>query len=219
MQAIFETAFDITYLLTVLILGIIMIKRSDKQSVSRMFGIMVLVLGVGDAFHLIPRVYGFYSTGLEANTAALGIGKLITSITMTAFYIILYYIWRKRYEIKGKKFLSILICLLGIIRIVMLLLPQNRWITNNSVPLFGVYRNIPFVIMGGTIIFLFYKYARLNKDKTFKYMYLAILLSFAFYIPVVLFARMFPMVGMLMIPKTICYVWIAVMGYKTLSES
>jgi hypothetical protein len=33
-----------------------------------------------------------------------------------------------------------------------------------------------------------------------------IVLSFAFYVPVVLFAKKKPAVGMLMIPKTICYI-------------
>lgn len=45
-------------------------------------------------------------------------------------------------------------------------------------------------------------------------MWLAILLSFAFYIPVVLWAEVSPMIGMLMLPKTCMYVWMVVMGYK-----
>lgn len=45
-----------------------------------MQGIMAIILGAGDAFHLIPRAYALLTTGLEANAVALGIGKLITSI-------------------------------------------------------------------------------------------------------------------------------------------
>ena len=41
---------------------------------------------------------------------------------------------------------------------------------------------------------------------------LAIALSFGFYIPVVLFAEVFPVIGALMIPKTLAYVWVVVMG-------
>ena len=44
-------------------------------------------------------------------------------------------------------------------------------------------------------------------------MWLAILLSFGFYIPVVLFADQYPLLGMLMIPKTLAYVWVVFMGY------
>ena len=38
----------------------------------------------------------------------LGIGKLITSITMMLFYVLLYYVWRCRYEINDRKGLTAL---------------------------------------------------------------------------------------------------------------
>ncbi|HBA04482.1 MAG TPA: hypothetical protein DCW51_11355, partial [Clostridium sp.] len=98
MQGIMETLFDILYLSTVIIMGIIMIKKSGQNKQYRLFGIMAVILGCGDAFHLVPRAYGLLTTGLEANAAALGVGKLITSITMTIFYVVLYHIWRIRYD-------------------------------------------------------------------------------------------------------------------------
>ena len=45
-------------------------------------------------------------------------------------------------------------------------------------------------------------------------MYLAIILSFLFYIPVVLWADVHPMIGMFMLPKTCMYIWMVVMGYQ-----
>jgi hypothetical protein len=45
-------------------------------------------------------------------------------------------------------------------------------------------------------------------------MALAVALSFGFYLPVVLFSGTFPIVGVLMIPKTMAYVWIVLMGWK-----
>ena len=47
-------------------------------------------------------------------------------------------------------------------------------------------------------------------------MALAIILSFALYVPVVLWGNVFPVVGVLMIPKTLAYVWIVLMGYNEL---
>lgn len=99
MQAIVETLFDTCYLIGVVVLGIIMIVKSQGKKQYRLFGIMAVVLGLGDAFHLIPRAVALCTTGLENYTFALGTGKFITSITMTVFYIILYYIWRIRYQI------------------------------------------------------------------------------------------------------------------------
>ena len=40
------------------------------------------------------------------------------------------------------------------------------------------------------------------------------ILSFALYMPVVLWGNVFPLIGILMIPKTLAYVWIVLMGYK-----
>ena len=34
------------------------------------------------------------------------LGKWITSVTMTIFYVLLYYVWRQRYQIKGKGILT-----------------------------------------------------------------------------------------------------------------
>lgn len=51
-----EAGFDILYLCVVIAMGMRMITRSPKQSVSRLYGWMAIVLGAGDAFHLIPCV-------------------------------------------------------------------------------------------------------------------------------------------------------------------
>ena len=47
-----------------------------------------------------------------------------------------------------------------------------------------------------------------------RFIWFAILMSFVFYIPVVIWADVSPMVGMLMLPKTCMYMWIVVMGYR-----
>ena len=68
-----------------------MLLRGNSTLVKKS-GLMAVLLGTGDSFHLVPRVYALWTDGLEANAAALGTGKFITSITMTVFYLILYYI-------------------------------------------------------------------------------------------------------------------------------
>jgi hypothetical protein len=213
MQAITETIFDILYLSTVITLGVIMLRKSGSNKQHKLFGLMAVLLGAGDAFHLIPRAYALFTTGLEANAAALGIGKLITSITMTIFYVIIYMIWKKRYDIKGYNKTTIVIYLLAIVRIVLCLLPQNEWLHYQAPVTWAIYRNIPFAIMGIIILVLFYIQAKKHKDKAFKLMWLAIVLSFGFYIPVVLWADTISWIGILMIPKTLAYVWIVLMGY------
>lgn len=217
MQAIMETAFDAIYLVTVVTLGIIMVKKG-KTKETKLFGIMAITLGLGDSFHLVPRAYALCTTGLDNFVVALGVGKFITSLTMTVFYILLYYVWRLRYKIVGKNGLTITIYALALVRIILCLLPQNMWTSANAPLEYGIYRNIPFAIMGLIIIVLFYKSATQHHDKAFKYMYLTIVLSFAFYVPVVLFADSIPLVGMLMIPKTCAYVWTIWIGYQELKK-
>lgn len=219
MQAIVETLFDAAYLITVITIGIIMIAKSGKNSQYRLFGIMAIVLGSGDAFHLVPRAYALCTTGLENFTAALGTGKFITSITMTVFYVILYYVWRIRYNVKRQNGITAAVYILSALRITLCLFPQNEWLSAESPISWGIYRNIPFALLGLLIIVLFYKSAKENNDKPFKWMWLTIVLSFGFYIPVVLWADAVPMIGMLMIPKTCAYVWTVLIGYQAMKNS
>ena len=76
----------------------------------------------------------------------------------------------------------------------------------------------PFALLGFLIIILFFNSARKEGDKEFKFMWLTIVLSFAFYIPVVLFADAMPLIGMLMIPKTCAYVWTVLIGYMSMKN-
>lgn len=218
MRNIFETVFDALYLVTVILLGILMIKGSRGRKQYRLFGYMALVLGSGDAFHLVPRAIALCTTGLADYTRALGVGKLITSITMTLFYVLLYYIWRERYQVQGKKELTVLVWLLAIARIALCALPQNAWLEANPPLAWGIYRNIPFTILGALIVVLFYQSAKAHQDKPFKWLWLTIVLSFGFYIPVVLFADVYPSVGLLMIPKTCAYVWTVLIGYFAMKK-
>lgn len=218
MQAIFETVFDVVYLITVVTIGILMIRNSKSNKQYLLFGIMAVVLGAGDAFHLAPRAIALNTTGLENFTVALGTGKFITSITMTVFYVILYYVWRSRYKIEGKKELTMVVYLLAAVRIALCLFPQNQWTSVHSPLSWGIYRNIPFALLGLLIIVLFYKSAKENKDISFRFMWLTIVLSFAFYIPVVLWADAIPLVGILMIPKTCAYVWTVWIGYNDMRK-
>ena len=218
MQAIFETLFDAVYLVTVIALGILMIRVSRGRKQYLLFGIMAVTLGCGDAFHLVPRAVALCTTGLESYTAALGIGKLITSVTITLFYVLLYYVWRSRYRINGQRGLSVAVWLLALVRIALCLMPQNAW-TDATPPLsWGIYRNIPFAILGALIVVLFFKSTRENQDRPFRHLWLTVVLSFACYIPVVLFADKIPAVGMLMIPKTCAYVWTVLIGINAMKK-
>lgn len=216
MQAIVETLFDMIYLSTVTFIGFKMLKEHGGRRQYALYGFMALILGFGDAFHLVPRAVALSTTGLADYTVALGIGKLITSITMTIFYVILYYVWRERYQVMGRQGLTKWVWILATTRMILCLMPQNQWISATPPLSWGIYRSIPFAILGLLVTVLFYQSAKKSEDKAFRNLWLTIVLSFGFYIPVVLFADTIPMIGLLMIPKTCAYVWTVWIGYKAM---
>lgn len=218
MQAIVETSFDAVYLISVIAIGITMIRKSNGNAQFRLFGLMAVVLGAGDSFHLVPRAVALCTTGLENYTFALGLGKWITSVTMTVFYVLLYYVWRKRYHIHGQNGLTAAVYILAGLRVALCMMPQNQWLSAESPISWGIYRNIPFALMGLLVIVLFYQSAKQNNDTAFRWMWLTIVLSFGFYIPVVLWADTIPLIGMLMIPKTCAYVWTVLIGYFAMKK-
>ena len=218
MQAIVETLFDAFYLVSVITIGILMIRNSKGNAQFRLLGLMAVVLGAGDSFHLVPRALALCTTGLENYTVALGLGKWITSVTMTIFYVLLYYVWRQHYQVKGKSGLTAAVYALSAVRIGLCMMPQNQWLSASSPLAWGVYRNIPFAMLGLLIIVLFYRSAKEHEDRTFRWMWLTIVLSFGFYIPVVLWADAVPLLGMLMIPKTCAYVWTVLIGYSAMKK-
>ena len=196
-----ESTFDILYLLFAIICGCIILKRANGKT-EKCMGAAALVLGCGDAFHLVPRVLNYFS---DADmTAPLGIGKLVTSVTMTAFYVLLYYVWLGHYDGKENRTLTTAVRCLAAVRVILCLFPQNGWLSNSSDLTWGIIRNVPFVILGAILCFLFFR--NRGKDKVFGLLWLYILLSFAFYIPVAAAAGLLPVLGMLMLPKTICYI-------------
>ena len=178
MQAIVETLFDAVYLVSVITIGILMIRGSKGNKQFRLFGLMAIVLGAGDSFHLIPRAIALCTTGLENFTVLLGLGKWITSVTMTVFYVLLYYVWRQRYQVKGQKGLTAAVYALAAVRVALCMMPQNQWLSVESPLAWGIYRNIPFALMGLLIIVLFYRSAKEHGDKSFRWMWLTIVLSF-----------------------------------------
>lgn len=205
-----ESSFDILYLFFAVISGCAILRRARNRT-EKLMGLAALILGCGDAFHLVPRVLNYFVSG--DFTAALGIGKLVTSITMTVFYILLYYIWLGVYREQEKRGITFTLWGLAILRVVLCLFPQNGWLQNSSDMTWGILRNIPFVLIGGIICRLYWQ--NRAKERTFRLVWLYVLLSFLFYIPVAVGAGAVPVLGMLMLPKTVCYILLIVVFLRS----
>ena len=136
MQAIVETLFDAVYLLSVITIGI-----------------------------LIPRAFALCNTGLENYTVSLGLGKWITSVTMTIFYVLLYMSGVRDIRSTARaslppRYTAWRACGLGCAW-----MPQNQWLHSKSPISWGVYRNIPFALLGFLVIALFYHSAKSSGDQ------------------------------------------------------
>lgn len=204
-----EVVFDVTYLVAALIISLILLATTSAGSPRMLAGIMGLVLVIGDAFHLIPRVMTVLTKREEQLRKALGYGKLITSITMTLFYLLLWHIGSVLFVPKISTGWNYLLYSLAIIRIVLCLLPQNKWQERYPPVSWGIIRNLPFFLIGVITAIMFF----INRVEHIglSLMWLAIALSFLFYLPVVLWANKNPKLGMLMLPKTCAYIWILIM--------
>lgn len=220
MRKIMEPGFYFVYLIFIIVAGIIMMTKLKSKKHLFIFGLACVLLGFGDAFHLIPRAMGIFSGTLddpdEKLNMLLGFGKLITSVTMTLFYVCMYYFIYEAKNIQRKPWLDIVVYILVITRLILCLLPQNNWITNDSSLTISIIRNIPFTLLGILVIVL--SKIHLN-DKPYRWLWLLIILSFGFYLPVVLFASKASWVGFLMLPKTICYIIIGTLGLIEIKSS
>ena len=63
MPAIGESIFDIIYLIFAITSGIVLLARAKGRAAITLFGLMTLLLGAGDFFHLIPRVLNYWTDG------------------------------------------------------------------------------------------------------------------------------------------------------------
>jgi hypothetical protein len=208
-----ETIFDFTYLFTVLIAALLLYKTAETGSLRWQYALMCFVLVAGDTFHLIPRIYALVDRKDYDHTVSLGIGKFITSITMTLFYLILWEINIRYYDFNGDRYLSFLVYGSATLRILLCVFPQNRWMDKNPPQKWAIIRNIPFFILGMAVM-IFNMTEVFKNGGSLSFLWLAILISFACYLPVVLFSRTNPKVGMLMLPKSCAYIAIVLMGFS-----
>lgn len=211
-----ESVFDIGYLSFDLIAGIIFLSMANGRNICILYGVLALVLGIGDAFHLVPRVVRAIKGASDKVNYWLGLGLQISSVTMTAFYIILMYIWKNTFpEIELPIAICIMVWASAVIRIIICLLPQNHWCDGNTNIKMSILRNGIFMITGIGLIILYAMSGNANGYHMGR-MVVAIIISFGCYLPVVFYAHKKPILGMLMIPKTCAYIWMIAMGLQLL---
>jgi len=219
-----EISFNITYLIVVWGLVVTMIRqRPTLAPENRCAADLVIwafgLLALGDTGHVGFRVLAYSRGSLESTISLfgsqvglVGLGALATAVTVTIFYVLMLELWRVHFN-KQYGWFEYLLLAAAAIRLVLMALPFNDW--NAVVPPlpWSIIRNLPLTMLGLGVAYLFLRDGRATQDRAFKWMGAMILVSYACYIPVILFVQQAPMVGMLMIPKTMAYVVIGFIAY------
>jgi hypothetical protein len=222
-----EISFNLAYLAVVWSLVIAMCRRQKRllpadRPLARLFIRAFALLALGDTGHVGFRTLAYALGDLDTNFTLLGIqvglvgiGALATGVTVTIFYALMLAIWRTRFD-KQLGWFGYLLLAAAVVRLLLMLFPANEW--NNTVPPqpWSIYRNLPLMLQGLGVAYLILRDALASKDRVFTWVGVMILTSYAFYIPVIFFVQRFPLIGMLMIPKTVAYVAIAFLAYLNL---
>ena len=208
----FEAVFDLVYLAAVICMGGYLLMTAGNTPGRILYGVMALTLSDGDAFHLAPRVQLAVLGETGTRRRRLGFGKMYTSVGMTLFYLMLWHVGLLAFAPAGMEIPTVIAYFLAAVRVTLCLLPQNRWAQDDTPAFWNVMRNVPFFLLGAMVGVFFFLWR--DAAASFHWMWLAVLLSFGFYIPVVLWSKKLPALGMLMIPKTCAYVWIVAMGLQ-----
>ncbi len=222
-----EIVFNSAYLIAVWVMVALMVVRRDTLEeqdwrVAKPVVQAFFLLALGDSGHVGFRNLAYALGDLGASVSFLGLdlhllgmGRLATAFTVTGFYMLMVKVWKKRFDKKYTDFALFLLAM-GIFRFVLMLWPQNQW--NSLVPPqpWSLFRNIPLIVQGLGVAYLIWRDAGAEDDRSFRWIGILIVISFLCYLPVILWVQQLPLLGMLMIPKTIAYLAIGVVAYLSL---
>lgn len=208
-----EIIFDVLYLAAIWIITAYMYKKRSNllegtKKIGNLFIWSFFLLALGDTGHVGFRVLAYAMGGLEANSMIVGIGKLATALTVTIFYMLVTEIWRLRFN-KKRGIIWWGLILTGVARLLIMIPAANGWTIVSTPFAWSLARNIPLMIQGIGVAVIILIDSFKAKDKLFLNISIMIFISYICYIPVILFVQKIPMLGMLMMPKTLAYVAIA----------
>ena len=219
-----EIIFNIFYLTTIWALVAIMTYKlsslpRENYRLAHLFRTAFFFLVLGDTGLLGSRIIAYAAGGLEYSPAFLGgsihlagLGVLSTSITVTIFYVCFLEIWRRRYNKPFTVWYYILIAA-AVVRYIVMMPPQNHWESHIAPAGWSIFRNLFLTIQGLGVAILMWVDARKAQDRLFLWFSVLIVVSYFCMWTVIPFYHLVPLVGMMMIPKTVAYMAIAFIGY------
>jgi len=221
----FEVVFNCAYLVALYGLVAAMIRNRSRVQAGEHGTAFWIVLAfalllLGDTGHVGFRVVAYAMSGLGTVVTLFGkrvvlikLGSIATAWTFTAFYVCMLMAWRAHFK-KALGAAGWLLVCAAFVRSLLMLHPGNGWGSPGDPEPWYTLRNIPLIVMQAGLAFLILRDAAQQRDKAFILVGVMIIISMACYVPVVALVQRFPAAGMLMIPKTLAYMGIAVIAYR-----
>jgi hypothetical protein len=225
-----EVPFNFLYLIAIWGLVFAMINRREVvEQKDKGAALCILLafafLALGDTGHVGFRVIAYAMGSFETHISLLGrevnlvaLGSLATAWTFTIFYVCMVFMWKARFNKK----LGLLACLLlaaAAVRSLIMLHPANQWNSLEMQEPWYTVRNVPLILMQAGVAYLIIRDARASADRTFIWIGIMIVISLMCYAPVVALVQTYPIIALLMIPKTLAYLGIAIIAFRNLYPS
>lgn len=212
-----ELVFDGSYLLTLwlLVIGLHQRLRQLSAAVLRCGAPFVLaftLLALGDSVHVGLRLLGL--VGGQLSDGWIGYGALATAITVTLFDLLLVQghlrLGRQRWGLLPRLLLA-----LAVLRFILLTLPQNQWAAVVPPQPWSLLRNLPLVALTVGVGAL-HLGSQGVQQRWQRWIGALLLVSALCHLPVVLWIQQQPLLGLLMIPKSLCYLAMGLIVYRRL---
>ena len=217
-RTMMQIMFSITYLIYISLIIIFMSKnlknvKKDEVITAKYIRLAFVCLLIGDLGHVGIRLMTLLSENTASDYGIFGIGVLLEMIGLIFLFIFYTNAWRIHFNKPNSLFFKTLIGI-GIVGLIIFAFPQNQW---NSEPIsyeWLIFRNIPWLLQGLILAILIIRDAKVANDPLLIRIGILIFISYFFYMPVILFASIEPMLGILMIPGTIIYMLWQYYSYK-----
>jgi hypothetical protein len=221
-----ELLFDGAYLLALWSLVAALLRRLRRvNGAARWSGGPLVwafgVLAVGDTAHVGLRLValGLGAPGLalrlgERHLPLIGFGALCTAITVTVFYALLL-LAQRRLSGRPWSLMARVLLAVALLRLVLLSFPQNAWGQVLPPQPWSLLRNLPLLALTLGVGALYLHQG--DESQRWQWTVGGLLVASAlFHLPVVLWIQRVPLLGLLMIPKSLAYLLVAWTIYRRL---
>ena len=222
-----ELGFDAAYLLSLWALVFCLQRRlvplqGAQRHCARPYVVAFTLLAAGDSAHVGLRLLGLARGGLREGW--VGYGALATAFTVTLFDLLL--VQGHQRQLKRREgrqpigrerwgLLPRLLLALALVRLMLLALPQNQWAAVLPPQPWSLVRNLPLLAltMGTGALYL----GSQGKQQLWqRWIGGLLLVSAVCHLPVALWIQEQPLLGLLMIPKSLCYLAMGLIAYRRL---